>query len=134
MTSPVILDVAAFLEKRPVKTNLICVNYSVCLPLVLLLGSRSALKADYAFALKSNPSAAKNQALMAQIDRALSADNTILIVREVDIKENPKWLEFLNEGSKYFYAHADQSKYRRIESFDDGRGTKFAIFEKVKGG
>ena len=69
---------------------------------------------------------------MTQIDNALSADNTILIVREVDIKENPKWLEFLNEGSKYFYTHADQGKYQRIKLFDDGRGTKFAIFEKVK--
>jgi len=70
---------------------------------------------------------------MAQIDRAMAKDDSLLILREVDIQEKQKWLEFLNGGTRYFLEHADKNKYRQIKSFDDGRGTKFTVFEREKG-
>jgi hypothetical protein len=123
--SPLISDVASFLGKDRKKISLVCLNYSVCLPLLLLL-KNAAIGGDYTFA-------PKGEGLMAQIDRAMAEDDSLLILRDVDIQEKQKWLEFLNEGTRYFLEHADKNKYRQIKSFDDGRGTKFTVFEREKG-
>jgi len=123
--SSAILDVASFLSKNDSKVSMVCVDYSVCYPLGLLLGDKVLIRADYSFS-------ARDKALVSHIDAAMDRNNTVLILRQIEAKVPADHLRFLNDGSQTFLRFGNISAYSLLGSFDDHAGTKFQLYRKLK--